>query len=82
MKISQKGLYALQAMMVLAIGTGNSLTGAAIMFAFILGTTPVFFGLAYVAVGAAAPGTPVAVDIRGRRVPAHVVERPFYRRVR
>ncbi len=38
-----------QAMMVLAIGTGNSLTGAAIMFAFILGTTPVFFGLAYVA---------------------------------
>ena len=41
-----------------------------------------FIGLAYVAVGAAAPGTPVAVDIRGRRVPAHVVERPFYRRVR
>ena len=38
-----------QAMMVLAIGTGSPLLGAAIMFAFILGTTPVFFGLAYVA---------------------------------
>jgi len=41
-----------------------------------------FIGLAYVAVAAAVPGTPLAVDIRGRRVPAHVVERPFYRRVR
>ncbi len=38
-----------QAMMVLAVGTGSPLLGAAIMFAFILGTTPVFFGLAYVA---------------------------------
>ncbi|HEY8797364.1 MAG TPA: sulfite exporter TauE/SafE family protein [Candidatus Dormibacteraeota bacterium] len=38
-----------QAMMVLAVGTGSPLIGAAIMFAFILGTTPVFFGLAYVA---------------------------------
>src|SRR5216683_1442895 len=38
-----------QAMMVLAVGTGSPILGAAIMFAFILGTTPVFFGLAYVA---------------------------------
>src|SRR2546430_864778 len=38
-----------QAMMVLAVGTGSPLLGAAIMFAFIVGTTPVFFGLAYVA---------------------------------
>ncbi len=38
-----------QAMMVLAVGTGSPLLGAAIMFSFILGTTPVFFGLAYVA---------------------------------
>jgi len=38
-----------QAMMVLAIGTGSPVLGAAIMFAFVLGTTPVFFGLAYVA---------------------------------
>jgi len=38
-----------QAMMVLAVGAGNPLAGAAVMFAFILGTTPVFFGLAYVA---------------------------------
>jgi len=38
-----------QAMMVLAVGSGSPLVGAAIMFAFILGTTPVFFGLAYIA---------------------------------
>jgi len=41
-----------------------------------------YIGLAYVVTGAAAPGTPVAVDIRGRRLPARVVDRPFYRRVR
>lgn len=38
------------AMMALAIGTGNALAGAAIMFAFILGTSPLFFALAYAAV--------------------------------
>lgn len=38
-----------QAMMVLAVGAGNPLAGAAVMFAFILGTMPVFFGLAYLA---------------------------------
>ncbi len=41
-----------------------------------------FIGLAYVATGSDAPGTPIAVEIRGRRVPAHVVPRPFYRRIR
>ena len=41
-----------------------------------------YIGLAYVATAAAAPGTPVAVEIRGRHVPARVVARPFYRRVR
>jgi glycine cleavage system T protein (aminomethyltransferase) len=39
-------------------------------------------GLAYVASDAAAPGTRLAVEIRGRRLPARVVARPFYRRVR
>lgn len=34
-----------QAMMVLAIASGNSLTGAIIMFAFTLGTSPIFFAL-------------------------------------
>ena len=38
-----------QAMMLLAVGTGSPLLGAAIMFAFVLGTSPVFFGLAYLA---------------------------------
>ena len=38
-----------QAMMVLAVGTGSPLLGAAIMFSFVLGTSPVFFGLAYIA---------------------------------
>jgi aminomethyltransferase len=41
-----------------------------------------FIGLAYVATGSDTPGTPIAVEIRGRRVPAHVVPRPFYRRIR
>jgi uncharacterized protein len=38
-----------QSMMALAIGTGNPMTGAVIMFAFILGTSPVFFVLTYLA---------------------------------
>ncbi len=38
-----------QAVMVTALGTGSPLTGAAIMFAFVLGTSPLFFILAYLA---------------------------------
>ena len=38
-----------QAMMAVALGTGNPLQGAAIMFAFTLGTSPVFFSVAYFA---------------------------------
>jgi sulfite exporter TauE/SafE len=38
-----------QAMMALAIGTGNPLFGALILFSFILGTSPVFFILGYFA---------------------------------
>lgn len=34
-----------QAMMILALGSGSSLLGAGIMFAFTLGTTPVFFAI-------------------------------------
>jgi len=34
-----------QAMLLLAIGTGNFLSGALIMFFFVLGTSPVFFAL-------------------------------------
>jgi sulfite exporter TauE/SafE len=36
-----------QSMMALAIGSGQPLYGAAIMFSFILGTSPVFFTVAY-----------------------------------
>ena len=36
-----------QAMMATALGTGNIAMGAALMFAFILGTSPVFFIIAY-----------------------------------
>src|SRR5258708_29201265 len=32
-----------QAMMVLAVGTRSAITGAAILFAFVLGTSPIFF---------------------------------------
>src|SRR3989338_751622 len=38
-----------QAMMALAIASGNPLSDAAIMFAFVLGTSPVFFTLGYLA---------------------------------
>jgi sulfite exporter TauE/SafE len=38
-----------QAMMAVAIGTGNPITGAMIMFAFTLGASPVFFAVAYFA---------------------------------
>ena len=38
-----------QAMMAVALGTSNPLAGAAIMFAFVLGTSPVFFILSYLA---------------------------------
>ena len=36
-----------QSMMALALGSGNALFGAAVLFAFVLGTSPVFFGLIY-----------------------------------
>lgn len=38
-----------QAMMALAVASGNPLSGAAIMFAFVLGTSPLFFILGYMA---------------------------------
>ncbi len=38
-----------QAMMATALGTGSALMGAALMFAFTLGTSPVFFLVAYLA---------------------------------
>jgi glycine cleavage system T protein (aminomethyltransferase) len=37
-------------------------------------------GMAYVPVAAAEPGTPIEVDVRGKRRPAEVRERPLYRR--
>jgi plastocyanin domain-containing protein len=36
-------------MMAVAVGTGSALQGAALMFAFVLGTSPVFFIVAYLA---------------------------------
>jgi uncharacterized protein len=38
-----------QAMMAAALGTGSPLQGAAILFAFILGTSPIFFSVSYFA---------------------------------
>jgi sulfite exporter TauE/SafE len=38
-----------QAMMAVAMGTGSAVAGATTMFAFILGTSPVFFVVAYLA---------------------------------
>jgi len=39
-------------------------------------------GMAYVPSGLAAAGTPLTLDVRGRSLPAVVVETPFYRRSR
>ena len=39
-------------------------------------------GMAYVPPASAAPGTPIEIDVRGRRVPAVVVSMPFYSRDR
>jgi aminomethyltransferase len=40
--------------------------------------TPI--AMAYVTPEVSAPGTELAVDVRGRREPVRVVELPFYRR--
>jgi aminomethyltransferase len=45
-------------------------------------TLGTFIGLGYVTSGASASATPIAIEIRGRKVPGRIVERPFYRRVR
>ena len=37
-------------------------------------------GMAYVPLAAARPGTPIEVDVRGKRRPAEVRERPLYKR--
>jgi sulfite exporter TauE/SafE len=42
-----------QSAMAVAVGTGNPLMGAAILFAFILGTSPTFFGVTVLAGGLA-----------------------------
>jgi aminomethyltransferase len=43
-------------------------------------TLGTFIGMAYVETSSTAVGTALAVDIRGRRLPARVVAKPFYRR--
>ncbi len=40
----------------------------------------VSIGMAYLPIGSADVGTELEVDVRGKRVPATVVKRPFYRR--
>jgi len=63
-----------QAMMALAAGTGSPLMGAALMASFILGTSPVFFALAYFAtrLGARAVNS-IAWEKRFMQVTAVVV---------
>jgi aminomethyltransferase len=39
-------------------------------------------GMAYVPAGLAAPGTGLAIEVRGKRLPATVAELPFYKRAR
>jgi sulfite exporter TauE/SafE len=51
-----------QAMEILAMSTSNPVTGAAIMFAFVLGTTPTFFALGF-----------LATQVRGKFQPTFVI---------
>ena len=44
-------------------------------------TLGAFIGMAYVPPAATRPGTPIEIAMRGRRLPARVASRPFYRRV-
>ena len=37
-------------------------------------------GMAYLPPAAAKVGTPIEVEIRGRRFPARIVKKPFYRK--
>ena len=39
-------------------------------------------GLGYLPREATEPGTPIAVDVRGRQIPAQIVALPFYKRSR
>ncbi len=39
-------------------------------------------GMAYVPVALSAPGTPLTLDVRGKALPATVVDMPFYRRAK
>ena len=45
-------------------------------------TLQVSLAMALVDPAAAAVGTPLTVDVRGHREPAHVVKLPFYKRPR
>jgi len=45
-------------------------------------TLDAWIGLAYVTAGSTARDTAIGIEIRGRQLPAHVVDRPFYRRAR
>jgi aminomethyltransferase len=38
--------------------------------------------MAYVETALAAPGTELAIDVRGKAVPARIVPLPFYKRAR
>ena len=42
-------------------------------------TLGIGIGLAYLPIEHAKAGTEVAIDIRGRKIPAHVVKKPFYK---
>jgi len=46
----------------------------------LLPTVGIPAGLGYVAPADAAPGTPIAIDVRGKAIPAEVVKLPFYKR--
>ena len=65
-----------------AVQTGEGATVGEITSGALSPTLGLPIAMAYVANDHAEPGTKLAVDVRGRPLPAEVVELPFYRRPR
>ena len=63
-----------------AAGEGDTQQVGALTSGAYSPTLRVGIGMAYLPLELAAPGTSLAVDVRGRSLPVEVVRRPFYRR--
>ena len=60
------------------LGIWSKLTQAVV--ALLVIAVVILIGMTYVPLSAADPGTTLEIEIRGRRFPAEVVKKPFYRK--